>query len=456
MQSGGEDSGWEDKNIFQSGAEDSSPMRPSPVKPRASRASVGPRKSRKSMSAPPPTADSPSPKVEGRIFDPVRQFDPLQAPPPLPFKPQLPSLPQSIKFESPSPIKPFTARYDFGRSPSTPPQVTFLPRKTESKEPESQPIEEEESDELPEPIELADGPDVEDEAADPDAAVFDADETESGVEDMMAVSRQLTEEVAVPPSPPGARSSAFATIFRILAWIAILGVAQKMYLFKQESASIGFCTRGTNTSQPLEAVLRQHALHDACNSRIGELAKLQSLVNSSVSATIPESCSLPPLIPFPRPGSCTACPAHADCSQFSVTCDSGFLLKPALPLSFIPVVPSTDSLTTVYAPQLIQGFFKSVSAVADGLPGFGSVAFPPRCVEDPNRKRHIGSLGKTIDLLLGEERGRRICQGGLDDSENQESYEAAAKWGIEIDKLREHCRKKLAKVRKSVLHVASC
>ena len=85
-----------------------------------------------------------------------------------------------------------------------------------------------------------------------------------------------------------------------------------------------------------------------------------------------------------------------------------------------------------------------MSTVFDGLPGFGSVALPPRCVEDPKRKRNIGALGKAIESLLGQERGHRLCAGGklIDDVVMDIDGGDARKWGVELERLRDVMKKK--------------
>lgn len=149
------------------------------------------------------------------------------------------------------------------------------------------------------------------------------------------------------------------------------------------------------------------------------------------------TCPLPPLFPLPHPVSCTPCPDHATCTQSSVTCDSGYLLKPHILLSFVPVSPSDSSLATAHAPHLGKSFLQAFSSLTSGFPGFGSVGLPPRCLEDPQRKRNIGALGKAIESMLGKERGRRICHGErVNATEPQTGPEAAVKWGVEVDKLR--------------------
>jgi hypothetical protein len=63
-------------------------------------------------------------------------------------------------------------------------------------------------------------------------------------------------------------------------------------------------------------------------------------------------------------------------------------------------------------------------------------------VEDPQRKRNIGALGKAIESMLGKERGRRVCH-GLSTGTPADLSEAE-KWGIEENQLRDIFRKKTA------------
>jgi len=227
-------------------------------------------------------------------------------------------------------------------------------------------------------------------------------------------------------------------IARFLLWLVLLGSTYLAFNYKTESSSIGYCDRGSNSSRALEDVLSRHAALEAC--------WVNKTFSSSNNQDAP--CPLPPLIPIAHPASCTTCPDHASCTQFGVACDSGYILKPHIFFSFIPVSPSQSSLTTSHVPHLSEYFFKVISILTDGLPGLGSVAFPPRCVEDPQRKRNIGALGKAIESMLGKERGRRVCHGLS--SGTQADFPEAAKWGIEENQLRNVFRKKTA-VRISVL-----
>ena len=230
-------------------------------------------------------------------------------------------------------------------------------------------------------------------------------------------------------------------VARIAAWVLIAASAYAIWSFKVESASIGFCERGRNTNQALQTILERRLAAAICNSEGRPFLYNSSLDQSPDDAT-EERCPLPPLIPFPEPSTCAPCPEHASCSQHSVTCDTGYLLKPNIFLSFIPVLPSQSELTTQYAPSFSKFFFRGVSYLIDGLPLFGSVGFPPRCAEDPKRKRNIGNLGKAIEARLAKERGRRVCRGDRPDlSHADDSIKSAIKWGVEIGKLKDDFKK---------------
>ena len=229
------------------------------------------------------------------------------------------------------------------------------------------------------------------------------------------------------------RLSTKQIISRVLVWCLIATSAYATWNYKVESASIGFCDRGGNTNQALDAIRAMRAAAIICDHEGHLTVEGPSLDDPSTNLTKP--CPLPPLLPIPAPSSCTPCPEHASCTQHSVACDTGYLLKPHLLLSFMPVLPSQTSLTTQFTPQLGEFFLKGVSAIFDGL--FGSIALPPRCVEDPRRKRHIGNLGKAIEARLAKERGRRVCRGDrVDPSELDGSPDQAVKWGVEIGKLK--------------------
>ena len=182
-------------------------------------------------------------------------------------------------------------------------------------------------------------------------------------------------------------------------FIALSGVAS---LYKLESAPIGFCDTGLQTNTALLEIREKRLEVEACYVKHG---------NNSVNVC-------PPLpLPIPHPDSCTPCPAHARCSQFSVTCDEGYVLRPHL-FSYIPHLPE----------------------FVNGLPGLGSVAFPPTCIDDVLRKKNVGTLGKRIDALLAETRGDRVCA-GIDTRKTIDGGEAR-RWGYAFNDLKEIILKK--------------
>jgi hypothetical protein len=230
------------------------------------------------------------------------------------------------------------------------------------------------------------------------------------------------------------RLNALQIFARGIIWLFILFTVYSAFQYKLESSAIGFCDTGSNTSWALQELLAKRLAIDEC---IGETAGHTPEVEQG---TISDPCPLRPLVSLPHPKSCTPCPEHASCGQFEVFCDPGYLIKPNILLSFIPVKPSSSELSTKHASHFAELFFQAVSAVTDGLPGLGSVGLPPRCAEDPQRRRNIGSLGKAIESTLAKERGRRVCLGN--NSDDNISQEDAIRWGVEVESLKEVFRKK--------------
>ena len=249
----------------------------------------------------------------------------------------------------------------------------------------------------------------------------------------LAASREMAEHVTHVQRHSD-RLNAVQIFARGIIWLFILFTGYSSFQYKLESSAIGFCDTGSNTSRALREVLAKRLAIDECiRETAGQTLDVEQ-------GTIGDACALRPLISLPHPKSCTPCPEHASCGQFDVFCDSGYLIKPNILLSFIPVKPSSSELSTKHASYLAELFFQAVSAVTDGLPGLGSVALPPRCAEDPQRRRNIGSLGKAIESALAKERGRRVCLGNnFDDRISQED---AMRWGVEVENLREVFRKK--------------
>jgi hypothetical protein len=262
----------------------------------------------------------------------------------------------------------------------------------------------------------------------------------------IAISQRIAEggEMVAITSPRSHRRVA-SSILRLFYSILVLIFCGAVLNFKMESAPIGYCDRGSGTNNYLEELRGRRSAVEACNRENRTLLYLPSLSAKSESdgASV-TPCPLPPLLPLPHPDACTPCPDHATCSQYSVVCDVGYLLRPHPLLSFLPASASAHNISLSLSSLPTDLLWKVLSMGLDGLPGFGSVALPPRCVEDPKRKRNIGALGKAIESLLGQERGRRLCAGGKAVDEVVMDIEGgdAKKWGVELEKLRDVMKKK--------------
>ncbi|KAJ7709943.1 Man1-Src1p-C-terminal domain-containing protein [Mycena rosella] len=374
-----EDSGWEDNNVFQSGAESSSPARP---RPKPTRKSLVPRKTRKSVSAPPEMLLPSS--------SPTRAKDePMYSPPQSKFEPQLPpSITREPRLVAPK----FT-------------QTTFVPQE------HPQPKEEQQETDIGDTDFADDGP-TEDfgDGGQESSAVDEEDEEE---DHNTMISRRIAEggnQVAIRQAPterPGAMSILLRIVF-VLVSLASSGVVLN---YKLESATIGYCDAGRPTNNALEALRTRRLSVEACNRD-----------NSTVLAD-GTPCPLPAL-PLPHPDACTPCPEHGTCTQFSVACDTGYLMRPHPLLFFLPAESTAPAV------------WRAVGNATDGLPWLGSVGLPPRCAEDPRRKQRIGALGKAVEAELGQVRGRHVCAGSrgpppIPDADGGE----ARRWGYEVDYL---------------------
>lgn len=257
-----------------------------------------------------------------------------------------------------------------------------------------------------------------------------------------AVSRRIAEGGAVVRSTPQKKQSSH-WFLRLVMSVLLLTTFGVTYDFKQQSAPIGFCDTGKDTNAVLEDNRLQWAAIEACNRENRTL--LQS-VDTSVDS---DDTACPPLYPIPHPDSCTPCPKHATCSQRTVTCDSGYLIRPHPILSLLPRPSTATSMTWAFPEKWDADFsvdyvWQALALAADGLPGVGPIAFAPRCLEDPKRKRHIGVLGKAVESLLGQERGRRVCSGVQPSKAEKDMSEAeeAQFWGVDVDTLREAMKRK--------------
>ena len=354
------------------------------------------------MSAPPQMLDSPSPSRPIRSQD-NNPSSPLSSP----FKPVLPSI-ASQELEVPS----FTSV---------------------NKGIKSEDLVEDNGDDLASepPIEQQDD-DIE------TLPVSNEQGTQSVADEVSAISQRIAEGGAS-DSPQLANGPGALQIFsRLLVLLSSLVIMYGTLRYKMESAELGYCDAGTNTNSFVEELKAHRLAAELCNKE-NRTYLHPSGHDENGEATSLMPCPLPPLVPLPRPETCTPCPEHATCDRHSVTCDKGHLLR-SHPLFFnlpAPHQPSNASFSLTLSPSDV--IWTVISYSLDGLPGFGSVALPPRCVEDPRRKRHIGALGKAIEVVLGQERGRRVCFTGntATDIVKEEDGGDAKKWGIEIGELKE-------------------
>ncbi|RPD66053.1 hypothetical protein L227DRAFT_492274 [Lentinus tigrinus ALCF2SS1-6] len=425
------ESGWEDNNVFQSGAESSSPIRPSPVRPRARKSSVSarpPPKSRKSMSAPPQVSPPSPTRDKGK----AREFaTPVKLPESV-FEPQLPD---SVLVRRQLSVVPDIKEDD------EPAPIHFHP--------------------APASADLADA-DIPSDAEEMDGQ-GSQEIDDNGV---MAVAQRISEGGQVTKRNAHAEPPRPHWSLRILLTILLMSACGAIVQYKQESAAIGFCDAGKSTNVVLDAVRTRRAAIESCNR---ENRTTLYLADSTASVPPPkptatstgvgqpsdetavELCPPPALLPFVLPDECTPCPKHATCMPSSVTCDNGYILRPhslltPLPL---PVTLKEGGLQSFERPlhkfdasDFPHLLYSILSSGFDGLPFLGPVAAPPRCVEDPRRKRNIGALGKAIESILANERGRRLCEGVNNGRPEGDEATEAQRWGIEVEKLREHIKEK--------------
>ncbi|KAG5643471.1 hypothetical protein DXG03_000859 [Asterophora parasitica] len=394
-----EDSGWEDNNIFQSGAESSSPVRPSPVRPKAA-----PRKSRKSSSAPPQILFSSPPRLPSSPYNPHADFEP-----------RLSAIPVMDRSR---------ASVTTARTPLNAPQPKL----------------EQNDDELDLISEQHPTHDIQEAAKEGlEDLVHDDDADQNPKEGSTCTESEAADEQTIIAARRSLRSG-FGT-FALRFLYIVLGVAASyaVFTFKQESSSIGYCDTGKNTNNVLEHLKTRRVAIEECNRENRTL-----LYSWEQDAQDSAPCPLPPLVPWAHPETCTPCPEHGSCTRESVTCDHGYLLRPHPLLFLLP--PSSSPRTTALSLSSppVDLIWKVLSEALDGLPGLASVALPPRCVEDPERKRHIGALGKAIEKMLGQERGRRLCTGGkvLEEPVKDADGGEAKRWGVDLESLREVMTKK--------------
>lgn len=239
--------------------------------------------------------------------------------------------------------------------------------------------------------------------------------------------------------PSTSRAQSRSYLLTVLYTIFLVIGSAVVINFKSESQAIGYCDAGSNSNRALEEFQAGLSAGQAGNR---ENQTFSNFLSSLIDAiTLKDGTPNSPFshIPLPHPSACTPCPEYAACNGHKVTCNVGYIQRPHPFLALFSPFGAAP-------PAPVEAVWNVLSKVTNGLPGFGPIAFPPHCIEDPRRKRNIGALGKAIEALLSQERGRRVCAGGpqnqvaISDAEGGD----ARKWGVEIEPLRETMKHKTA------------
>jgi hypothetical protein len=193
-----------------------------------------------------------------------------------------------------------------------------------------------------------------------------------------------------------------------LSILAVMGTGV-LWVYKEDSASLGYCDAGKNTNFKVLEALEEINRAEECKKRL--------LEQTRAGDTSLESCKTSFI---PRATQCTPCPAHASCSVHFVTCEPAYK-------------PQRHSLSSI--PMLDRAL--------DGLPGLGSVALPVECVPDARRRHNVGKMGRLIENRLAGTRGQRICDGV--ESAGGDAQDAAA-YGERTEDIRMELRKKVKAV----------
>ncbi|KAG8831324.1 inner nuclear membrane protein enriched at telomere/subtelomere region [Serendipita sp. 399] len=212
----------------------------------------------------------------------------------------------------------------------------------------------------------------------------------------------LGDDIASGTSIARRRTAPKAVWPQFILSILFVVAATALWSYKRDSAVLGYCDTDSDSNSVVRQHLQEIKAADECKEALIRQAKDGIPADSHL-----ESCQTSFL---PRATKCTACPPHAICSSGTVSCEPAYMLR----TSSVSSVPFMD-------------------AVVNGIPGFGSVAFPVRCVPDVRRRQNIGRMAKAIENKLANLRGQRICQGVR--STGGDAQDAAV-YGMNIDDLR--------------------
>jgi hypothetical protein len=378
-------------------------MRPSPTQPKRRKSTV-PRKSRKSASAPPDMSPQPLP----RFIKPEHHVSPPRSL----FKPELS---EEVSKES----RAFA------------PRPKLSPRQTQVTEQELQAkVEEADADDTDLiPIGPVDEEQDGTENAEPTYRFESAPDPD---EDQVALlQQQLEGDDSAVILATDRNDEATSPILRTLLAIFVILLAGVSAVHKSDSQSIGYCDRGSSNNRALESLRLQRAEIRACEASLAQ--------NPNSTDVCPTQWPLPAQL---LPDACTPCPEHGTCNAKSLTCDTGFIPKSHPVLFFLPPRPNEISNTINMSTHPAEAAWLAISKVFDGLPAFGSVAFPPSCGIDEKRLQYIGSAGRHMLRILADRRGDVLCTG----SSSKKAYSDrdggdARTWGIKVSELKEIMRK---------------
>ena len=276
----GEDSGWEENNVFQSGPDDT------PIAKSLRNSST--RKSRKPSSSATPSS-----------------------PPPVT---------STLETATPAPSKP---RRKVGLSRrADPPLGPDLSVGLETR-----------------PLDSARQVDLEPAEALVSSSVV-GDEAESGDNHDDAISedlRGLSPKPERSPTYAAKKSRIFPTFKWIIVVTSLAAVSNSVHNYKIQSSTIGYCDAGTNSNGQLRALRAERQAITECNAHLirhGPDIPHTRLINGT-------ECPLEPFLP--APDSCTPCPRLAHCLGNKVKCKGAYIFEEH-PFARVGVSPLFDGL----------------------------------------------------------------------------------------------------------------
>lgn len=271
----------------------------------------------------------------------------------------------------------------------------------------------------PDPPEASEESDVveesEDEAHDALEQANEQAENNNAVSQRIADISSSGNTVARRVERPPRNFGSFSQLFLALVAVAVL---TNMGIYKVQSASLGYCDVGSDSNAMLQELRAQREATRSCNAKlitVGPDAGSENPHSRLVDGVI---CPLEPISPIPSPDACTPCPKRATCDGRKVICNGAFILQ-AHPMA--KIIPGAEK-------------------IFGGLPGFGSIAFPPQCVEDRRWLQQVGLMEKVLEGWLAKAKGDKICKGLAKSTPDGGDAKA---WGVLEDDLRKAAKNAL-------------